>query len=589
MATNVTMPQLGESVTEGTVTRWLKNVGDVIKVDEAIVEVSTDKVDTEIPSPVAGVLLEIKAAQDSVVAVGGVMAVIGEAGSATPSAPAPVAPPVVQTPPPAPKPEPVIEKPVVQTPAPAPAPVAPPVVAPAASGSSVNVVLPALGESVTEGTVTRWLKNVGDSVSLDEAIVEISTDKVDTELPSPAAGVITEIKVTQDQVAAVGAVLAVISSSAGAVAPKPATPTPAPVVQTPPPAPKVETVVVPQAAQVATPTPTVFATTPSSSKDTYATPIVRQLAKEKGIDISTISGSGVNGRVKKEDVLNATGTPAVAQVVAAPVAQPVAAPATTPTPVPTPAKPAAAASSVEQPLRGRIEQTTRLRRVIAERMVQSLQISAQLTSVVEVDVTKISSLRNQVKESFVAREGVKLSFLPFFAKVAVDALKEFPIVNATISADATQIAYSDAIHLAVAVDTPRGLLVPVIRDAGDLSIAGLARKIQDVANRTRDNKVTPDELSGGTFTLTNTGSRGALFDTPIINQPQVAILGTGAVVKRPVVVKGSDGNDQIAIRQMVYLALTYDHRLVDGADAARFLSSMKVRLEEANFESELGL
>ena len=593
MATNVTMPQLGESVTEGTVTRWLKNVGDVIKVDEAIVEVSTDKVDTEIPSPVAGVLLEIKAAQDSVIPVGGVMAVIGEAGSATPSAPAPVAPPVVQTPAPAPKPEPVIEKPVVQTPPPAPAPVAPPVVAPAASGSSVNVVLPALGESVTEGTVTRWLKNVGDSVSLDEAIVEISTDKVDTELPSPAAGVITEIKVSQDQVAAVGAVLAVISSSAGASTPKPATPAPAPVVQTPPPAPKVETVVVPQAPPVATPTPTVFATTSSSSKDTYATPIVRQLAKEKGIDISTISGSGVNGRVKKEDVLNATGTPVAAQVVASPVATPVAAsvaaPVATPNPASAPVKPAAPAASVEQPLRGRIEQTTRLRRVIAERMVQSLHISAQLTSVVEVDVTKISSLRNKVKDSFVAREGVKLSFLPFFAKVAVDTLKEFPIVNATISADATQVAYSDAIHLAVAVDTPKGLLVPVIRDAGDLSIAGLARKIQDVANRTRDNKVTPDELSGGTFTLTNTGSRGALFDTPIINQPQVAILGTGAVVKRPVVVKGSDGNDQIAIRQMVYLALTYDHRLVDGADAARFLSSMKVRLEEANFESELGL
>ena len=588
MATNVTMPQLGESVTEGTVTRWLKNVGDVIKVDEAIVEVSTDKVDTEIPSPVAGVLLEIKAAQDSVIPVGGVMAVIGEAGSATPSAPAPVAP-VVKTPPPAPKPEPVIEKPVAQTPPPAPAPVAKPVVAPAASGSTVNVVLPALGESVTEGTITRWLKNVGDSVSLDEAIVEISTDKVDTELPSPAAGVITEIKVAQDQVAAVGAVLAVISSSAGAVAPKPATPAPAPVVQTPPPAPKVETVVVPQAAPVVTATPTVFATTSSSTKDTYATPIVRQLAKEKGIDISTISGSGVNGRVKKEDVLNATGTPVAAPPVAKPVAAAVSAPVATPTPVSAPAKPAAPAASVEQPLRGRIEQTTRLRRVIAERMVQSLHISAQLTSVVEVDVTKISSLRNKVKDSFVAREGVKLSFLPFFAKVAVETLKEFPIVNATISADATQIAYSDAIHLAVAVDTPRGLLVPVIRDAGDLSIAGLSRKIQDVANRTRDNKVTPDELSGGTFTLTNTGSRGALFDTPIINQPQVAILGTGAVVKRPVVVSGSDGNDQIAIRQMVYLALTYDHRLVDGADAARFLSSMKVRLEEANFESELGL
>ena len=589
MATNVTMPQLGESVTEGTVTRWLKNVGDVIKVDEAIVEVSTDKVDTEIPSPVAGVLLEIKAAQDSVIPVGGVMAVIGEAGSATPSTPAPVAAPVVQTPPPAPKPEPVVAKPVAQTPPPAPAPVAKPVVAPAASGSTVNVLLPALGESVTEGTITRWLKKVGDSVALDEAIVEISTDKVDTELPSPAAGVITEIKVSQDQVAAVGAVLAVISSSAGSSAPKPATPAPAPVVQTPPPSPKVETVVVPQAAPVTTPAPTVFATTSSSTKDTYATPIVRQLAKEKGIDISTISGSGTNGRIKKEDVLNASGTPAAAQVVAKPVGTSVAAPVATPTPATPPAKSAAPAASVEQPLRGRIEQTTRLRRVIAERMVQSLHISAQLTSVVEVDVTKISSLRNKVKESFVAREGVKLSFLPFFAKVAVETLKEFPIVNATISADATQVAYSDAIHLAVAVDTPRGLLVPVIRDAGDLSIAGLARKIQDVATRTRDNKVTPNELSGGTFTLTNTGSRGALFDTPIINQPQVAILGTGAVVKRPVVVTGSDGNDQIAIRQMVYLALTYDHRLVDGADAARFLSSMKVRLEEANFESELGL
>ena len=590
MATNVTMPQLGESVTEGTVTRWLKNVGDVIKVDEAIVEVSTDKVDTEIPSPVAGVLLEIKAAQDSVIPVGGVMAVIGESGSATPSAPAPSAP-VVQTPPPAPKPEPVVAKPVVQTPPPAPAPVPTPVAAPAASGSTVNVLLPALGESVTEGTVTRWLKKVGDTVALDEAIVEISTDKVDTELPSPAAGVITEIKVSQDQVAAVGAVLAVISSTAGAPAPKPAAPAPAPtpVVQTPQPAPKVEPVVVPQAAPVITPPPTVFATTSSSKKDNYVTPIVRQLAKEKGIDISTISGSGINGRIKKEDVLNASGTPALAQVIATPVAASVTAPTATPTPVPSSAKPATPAASVEQPLRGRIEQTTRLRRIIAERMVQSLHISAQLTSVVEVDVTKVSSLRNKVKDSFLAREGVKLSFLPFFTKVAVDTLKEFPIVNATISADATQIAYSDAIHLAVAVDTPRGLLVPVIRDAGDLSIAGLARKIQDVATRTRDNKVTPNELSGGTFTLTNTGSRGALFDTPIINQPQVAILGTGAVVKRPVVVKGKDGNDEIAIRQMVYLALTYDHRLVDGADAAKFLSSMKVRLEEANFESELGL
>ena len=575
MATNVVMPQLGESVTEGTVTRWLKNVGDSIKVDEAIVEVSTDKVDTEIPSPVAGVLLEIKAAQDAVIPVGGVMAIIGESGSVAPSAPV-VSAPVVQTPPPAPKPEPVIEKPVVQTPA--PTPVAQPVAAPAASGSTVNVLLPQLGESVTEGTITRWLKNVGDKVSIDEAIVEISTDKVDTEIPSPSAGVISEIRVAQDQVALVGAILAVISTSASAAvsAPAPSAPvvsTPAPVAATPVVAPQV---VAPQI--VNTPAPVVFNNSQTAANDSFTTPIVRKLAKEQGVDLSQIKGTGINGRVRKDDVLN------VAKSNVAPTSQ-------SPSPVAT-TQPQAVSTSApvaQESVLGRVEQTSRLRRIIAERMVQSLHISAQLTSVIEVDVTKIASLRNKVKESFVAREGVKLSFLPFFAKVSIESLNEFPIVNATISEDASQITYSDAVHLAVAVDTPRGLLVPVIRNAGDLTIAGLARKIQDVANRTRDNKVTPDELSGGTFTLTNTGSRGSLFDTPIINQPQVAILGTGAVVKKPVVVKGEDGSDQIAIRQMVYLALTYDHRIVDGADAARFLSSMKLRLEEANFESELGL
>ena len=575
MATNVVMPQLGESVTEGTVTRWLKNVGDSIKVDEAIVEVSTDKVDTEIPSPVAGVLLEIKAAQDAVIPVGGVMAIIGESGSVAPSAPV-VSAPVVQTPPPAPKPEPVIEKLAVQTPA--PTPVAQPVAAPAASGSTVNVLLPQLGESVTEGTITRWLKNVGDKVSIDEAIVEISTDKVDTEIPSPSAGVISEIRVAQDQVALVGAILAVISTSASAAvsAPAPSAPvvsTPAPVAAPPVVAPQV---VAPQI--VNTPAPVVFNNSQTAANDSFTTPIVRKLAKEQGVDLSQIKGTGVNGRVRKDDVLN------VAKSNVAPTSQ-------SPSPVAT-TQPQAVSTSApvaQESVLGRVEQTSRLRRIIAERMVQSLHISAQLTSVIEVDVTKIASLRNKVKESFVAREGVKLSFLPFFAKVSIESLNEFPIVNATISEDASQITYSDSVHLAVAVDTPRGLLVPVIRNAGDLTIAGLARKIQDVANRTRDNKVTPDELSGGTFTLTNTGSRGSLFDTPIINQPQVAILGTGAVVKKPVVVKGEDGSDQIAIRQMVYLALTYDHRIVDGADAARFLSSMKLRLEEANFESELGL
>ena len=569
MPTNVVMPQLGESVTEGTITRWLKNVGDVIKVDEAIVEVSTDEVDTEIPSPVAGVLVEIKAAQDSVIPVGGVMAVIGESGSAPAPTPAPAAP-VAQTPPPAPKIEPVVEKPTLQTPPPAPV---------ASNGSTVNILLPQLGESVTEGTITRWLKNVGDSVSIDEAIVEISTDKVDTEIPSPVAGIISEIKVSQDQIAAVGAVIAVISTNSSSHNSNPAPTAVAPVLQIPTPAPKSEPInsqVVTTPAQVAT----VFATTPTQSKDAYSTPIVRKLAKEKGIDLSTISGTGVNGRIKKEDLDRTSVTiNASPQVAAAPVIHDADAKQNIPK---------SAGAVTEQPLQGKVEQTTRLRRVIAERMVQSLHISAQLTSVIEVDVTKIALLRNKVKDSFVTREGVKLTFLPFFAKVSIDCLKEFPIVNSTMSSDATQIAYSDAVHLAVAVDTPRGLLVPVIRDTGSLSIAGLAKKIQDVANRTRDNKVTPDELSGGTFTLTNTGSRGALFDTPIINQPQVAILGTGAVVKRPVVVAGEDGSDQIAVRQMVFLSLTYDHRIVDGADAARFLSSMKVRLEEANFESALG-
>ena len=580
MATNVVMPQLGESVTEGTVTRWLKNVGDAIKVDEAIVEVSTDKVDTEIPSPVAGVLLEIRAAQDAVIPVGGVMAIIGESGSVAPSAPV-VSAPVVQTPPPAPKPEPVIEKPVVQ--APAPTPVAQPVAAPAASGSTVNVLLPQLGESVTEGTITRWLKNVGDKVSIDEAIVEISTDKVDTEIPSPSAGVISEIRVVQDQVAPVGAILAVISTSASAAvsAPAPVAPvvsTPAPVVAPPVVAPPVVATPVAAPQVVNTPAPVVFNNSQTAANDSFTTPIVRKLAKEQGVDLSQIKGTGINGRVRKDDVLN------VAKSNGAPTSQSPSPVATTPPPVANTSAPVA-----QESVLGKVEQTSRLRRVIAERMVKSLHISAQLTSVIEVDVTKISGLRNKVKDSFVAREGVKLSYLPFFAKASIESLNEFPIVNATISEDASQITYSDAVHLAVAVDTPRGLLVPVIRNAGDLTIAGLARKIQDVANRTRDNKVTPDELSGGTFTLTNTGSRGALFDTPIINQPQVAILGTGAVVKKPVVVKGEDGSDQIAIRQMVYLALTYDHRIVDGADAARFLSSMKLRLEEANFESELGL
>lgn len=552
MAHSVVLPQLGESVTEGTVTRWLKNVGDSVVADEPIVEISTDKVDTEIPAPVSGVITEISAAVDAVVAVGGQLAVITESANA---ASAPVAP----TPAPA-APAPAPAKVEIVQPAPPVAPVAKPAAQPA---GIVEVLLPQLGESVTEGTITRWLKNVGDAVSVDEAIVEISTDKVDTEIPAPASGVIAEIKAQVDQTIAVGSVLATISAtnSAAVTSPPPSAPVVAPATPTPVPPPVVKVEPVINVAPVIVDA--------AANATAYTTPLVRQLAREKGVDLSQVQGSGVGGRIRKEDVLN---------FVPAPVAK-------------TPPSASAAVKNVApaSALRGRSEATTRLRRVIAERMVQSLQTSAQLTSVVEVDVTKISALRERVKNEFLKREGVKLTFLPFFAKATVEALKQHPVLNSTLNSDASEVTYHDAEHLAIAVDTPKGLLVPVIKDAGDLSVAGLAKKIVDVAARTRDNQVTPDELSGGTFTLTNTGSRGALFDTPILNQPQVAIMGTGAVVKRAVVVAGEDGTDSIAVRQMVYLALTYDHRIVDGADAARFLTTVKARLEEANFENELGL
>ncbi|MEY5145248.1 MAG: hypothetical protein RL745_617 [Actinomycetota bacterium] len=587
METRVVMPALGESVTEGTVTRWLKNVGDTISVDEPIVEVSTDKVDTEIPSPVAGVLVAISAGVDAVVPVGGELAVIGEtAGATTPAAPVPA--PVVEVP----APVAAVAAPVAETPAPAvAAPAATSTSAASAAGGTLDVVLPALGESVTEGTVTRWLKNVGDAVTVDEPLVEVSTDKVDTEIPAPVAGTIAEIVAGADSVVPVNGVLARIATSAAA----PAAATPAPT--TPAPVATASPVSVPAPVAAATPAPVAPAPVALAAaapvqraaavdgSAPYVTPLVRKLAAEQGIDLSTVVGTGVGGRIRKEDVLAAAGNkPAPAAAAPAPaVAAPVSTPASSPT---APASPAAARPAAS-PLRGRTEPMTRLRKVIAERMVESLQTSAQLTTVIEVDVTKIARLRNKVKSSFEARHGVKLSFLPFFAKAAIEALQQYPVVNAQINTADGTITYHDAEHLGIAVDTERGLLVPVIRNAGDLNIAGLSRKIADLAERTRTNKVTPDELSGGTFTLTNTGSRGALFDTPIINQPQVGILGTGAVVKRPVVVSDETGTDSIAIRSMVYLALSYDHRLVDGADAARFLVAVKDRLESAEFEAEL--
>jgi 2-oxoglutarate dehydrogenase E2 component (dihydrolipoamide succinyltransferase) len=561
------MPALGESVSEGTVTRWLKNEGDVVAVDEPLLEVSTDKVDTEIPSPVAGVLSKIVVAVDQTVLVGAELAVITQSGSApaTPAAPVQAAAP---TPPPAP---PVQAAPVAPAPV-APATPAAPAAPAAQSGAGTVITMPALGESVSEGTVTRWLKNVGDAIAVDEALLEVSTDKVDTEIPSPVAGVLLAIDVAVDTTVAVGARLGLIGVSGSQTntnVPVVAAPVvAAPVVAAPVvPAPVVPAPVVPAPAPVAS-------ISVAQPQDAYVTPIVRKLANDLGVNLATVRGTGIGGRIRKEDVQ-----------AAAPQTSTTSAPAGVSVPS-SPATPRPAAPAVS-PLRGTTVTMSRLRKVIAARMVESLQVSAQLTTVIEVDVTKIARLRDRAKSSFEAREGVKLSFLPFFAVAVCEALKQHPVLNSSVEGD--QIIYHGAEHLGIAVDTERGLLVPVIHSAGDLNMGGVARKIADLAARTRDNKVTPDELGGGTFTLTNTGSRGALFDTPIINQPQVAILGLGAIVKRPMVVRGEDGGETIAIRSMVYLGLSYDHRVVDGADAARFLVTLKERLEGGAFEADLGL
>ena len=529
-------------------------------MDEPLLEVSTDKVDTEIPSPVAGILQKIVVAIDQTVPVGAELAIIAD-GAAPASTPAPAAP--------------VAAAPVT------PPPTAPVATAPAAAATSAGTIItmPALGESVSEGTVTRWLKGVGDSIAVDEALLEVSTDKVDTEIPSPVAGTILSIDVPVDSTVPVGARLAVIGGAGASAPAAPVVTPPAPaVVAAPVAAPVVVPVaapVVPTPAPVAPPAPApVAASAPvSQPADAYVTPIVRKLANDLGVNLASVKGTGIGGRIRKEDVESAAPKSAAAASTTA-----VAAPAQ---------RSAAAPVITTSPLRGTTVTMSRLRKVIAARMVESLQVSAQLTTVIEVDVTKIARLRDRSKATFEAREGVKLSFLPFFAVAVCEALKQHPVLNSSVEGD--QIIYHGAEHLGVAVDTERGLLVPVIHNAGDLNMGGIARKISDLAARTRDNKVTPDELGGGTFTLTNTGSRGALFDTPIINQPQVAILGLGAVVKRPMVVKGEDGGETIAIRSMVYLGLSYDHRVVDGADAARFLVTLKERLEGGAFESDLGL
>jgi 2-oxoglutarate dehydrogenase E2 component (dihydrolipoamide succinyltransferase) len=602
MAFSVQMPALGESVTEGTVTRWLKQEGDTVELDEPLVEVSTDKVDTEIPSPAAGVLTKIVAQEDDTVEVGGELAVIGDGsegggagGDSQPAAQAPSEPePQAQAAAPAqsePEPEP--------QPEPQPQAQAQPEAAPAqqSSGSATPVLMPELGESVTEGTVTRWLKKVGDSVQVDEALVEVSTDKVDTEIPSPVAGVLVSITAEEDATVPVGGELARIGAGSDAAAPTApaAQPPPAPKPEPKPePAPQPPAQPTPQAAPAPAPQPkpapepkpqpaqaqpTPQAASPGADGAPYVTPLVRKLAAENNIDLTSITGTGVGGRIRKQDVLAAAEEKQRPPEPAAPA----------PTQAPAGAKPAATPTPALAHLRGTTQKASRIRQITANKTRESLLATAQLTQTHEVDMTKLVGLRARAKAAFAEREGVNLTFLPFIARAVIDALKIHPNVNASYNEETKEITYYDAEHLGFAVDTEQGLLSPVVHNAGDLSLAGLARAIADIAARARSGNLKPDELSGGTFTITNIGSQGALFDTPILVPPQAAMLGTGAIVKRPRVVVDDSGNESIGVRSICYLPLTYDHRLIDGADAGRFLTTIKHRLEEGAFEADLGL
>jgi pyruvate dehydrogenase E2 component (dihydrolipoamide acetyltransferase) len=591
MAFSVQMPALGESVTEGTVTRWLKQEGDTVELDEPLVEVSTDKVDTEIPSPAAGVLTKIIAQEDDTVEVGGDLALIGdtaeggaEAPAETPRQPEPQAQPEPAAP--------AAEAPAQKEPEPEPEPAAP--AQPASGGGTATpVLMPELGESVTEGTVTRWLKKIGDSVQVDEPLVEVSTDKVDTEIPSPVAGVLLSITADEDATVPVGGELARIgaASDAGApAAPRPA-PAPAPPKPEPEPEPKPQAAAAPEpAAKPApppAPAPKAEAAPPRPAAETgadgtpYVTPLVRKLANENNIDLAEVTGTGVGGRIRKQDVLAAAEQKKQPKQAPAPAAP---APAAA-----VPATKAATPAPALAHLRGTTQKASRIRQITAKKTRESLQATAQLTQTHEVDMTKIVALRSRAKAGFAEREGVNLTYLPFIARAVIDALKIHPNINASYDEDTKEITYYDAEHLGFAVDTDQGLLSPVIHNAGDLSLGGLSRAIADIAGRARSGNLKPDELSGGTFTITNIGSQGALFDTPILVPPQAAMLGTGAIVKRPRVVVDALGNESVGIRSICYLPLTYDHRLIDGADAGRFLTTIKHRLEEGAFEADLGL
>ncbi len=581
MSVDVVMPQMGESITEGTVSKWLKKVGDRIEKDEPILEISTDKVDAEVPSPGAGVLLTINTPEGETVEVGTVVAVIGEEGEA----PAgdggmqrggDAMETTVQTIPEPPTPA-IIAEPPTPTASPAK-----PGVEPQTSGPATDVVMPQMGESITEGTVSKWLKKVGDNIAKDEPLLEISTDKVDAEVPSPASGTLLAINVQEGETVEVGSVLASVGAegSAAASATRPQIPAAAtvktPVTEVPKPQPSAsQPQPVAKAVAAGNGGPNGNATV-DDLRRTKSSPLVRNIAKEHGIDITRIPGSGISGRVTKHDILNFIETGAALRpqdlLVKGAPAMPQAAPVK-----PAFVAPPPAAVTMED----RVEKMSVMRKKIAEHMTFSKQTSAHVTSVYEIDMTNVAKYRAAHQEEFQGKFGTKLTFMPFIFQAVTAAIREHRIVNSQVDGD--QIIYKGNINLGMAVALDWGLIVPVIKNADTLSLPQLAVTANDLADRARGKKLNPDEVQGGTFTITNPGVFGGLFGTPIINQPQVAILCVGTIEKRTKVMTSPDGDDYIAIRQMAYFALTYDHRVVDGADAEKFLAYLKKYLENAPF------
>jgi pyruvate dehydrogenase E2 component (dihydrolipoyllysine-residue acetyltransferase) len=564
MPTDVIMPQMGESIFEGTITKWLKKPGDSVQRDEPLFEISTDKVDAEIPSPAAGTLSEIKVEAGNTVQINTVVAVIGEAGGAAASAPAAAAPAP-------PKQEPAKEEKKAEAPkAAAPAPAAP-AAAPAPSGGGTDVVMPQMGESIFEGTITKWLKKVGDSVQRDEPLFEISTDKVDAEIPSPASGTLSEIKVEAGSTVQINTVVAVIGGGAAKASAPAAAPAPTATSN----------------AAAASPTPTPASSAPAAEPAAAAShgerlrssPLVRKIAKEHQLDLRQVPGTGSSGRITKDDVLQYIdkggdkGGAAKAPAAAAPVAQPAAA-----------AKPPGTPAPVAGPQPGELVPLTRMRSIIAQRMVDSKRTSAHVHTVFKIDLTRIVKIREKEKAKYEQRNGVKLTYMPFITRAVIATLRKMPIVNASLEGDA--IRYHQNVNVGIAVALDWGLIVPVIKQAEDKSFLGIARSIADLAERARSKKLKPDEVGSGTITITNPGIFGEQFGTPIINQPESAILGVGGLFKEPTVLTDKDGNDSIAIRSVIRLTLGFDHRIIDGADAGKFMAELKKYLE--NWSEEIG-